>query len=482
MSELIPHDEAPVAGTASRRGILTLAGTLGLTSLVGCSRSSSEPAGATSSSTPSTLALGAQESTLGAAPASPFQLLADPALNFQALFALGGAGVVSEVGEVITAVQQASSADGGVTNQSYFDAMVAMGNATAARADDALAAGHRVTASERYLRAAQYYDQALFFVLGTTEPERERSVYETMAGMWAAAGALSEPAWERVEIPYEDTTLPAWFLSPPGASGRRPTVILNNGSDGQSVDLYAWGAKAANDRGWNAVILEGPGQGEMLFVREVPFRPDWEAVITPVVDHLAERNDVDDEKIALVGWSQGGELVARAAAFEHRLAAVVTDPGSVDIYLAFPEPLREIAKGEESEVNTIWEQDIIPETTPEQQFTLRKRLEIFSAEALRQARSGEVPSDWYGLSRRIEEFQVRDVADKITSPVLVIDYEDEEFYPGQAQELMDLLKAPADMVLLTAEEGAQFHCAPMAPQYRNEVVFDWLDEQVAKGS
>ena len=29
-----------------------------------------------------------------------------------------------------------------------------------------------------------------------------------------------------------------------------------------------------------------------------------------------------------------------------------------------------------------------------------------------------------------------------------------------------------------AAEGADFHCGPMAPQYRNEVVFDWLDERL----
>lgn len=30
----------------------------------------------------------------------------------------------------------------------------------------------------------------------------------------------------------------------------------------------------------------------------------------------------------------------------------------------------------------------------------------------------------------------------------------------------------------TVAEGADFHCAPMAPRYRNEVVFDWLDHHL----
>jgi len=64
-------------------------------------------------------------------------------------------------------------------------------------------------------------------------------------------------------------------------------------------------------------------------------------------------------------------------------------------------------------------------------------------------------------------------------PVLVANYELEQFYPGQATELAGLIGRNARVVDFTAAEGAQYHCAPMAPQYRNGIVFDWLDEQVA---
>jgi hypothetical protein len=33
-------------------------------------------------------------------------------------------------------------------------------------------------------------------------------------------------------------------------------------------------------------------------------------------------------------------------------------------------------------------------------------------------------------------------------------------------------------VEFTAAQGAQDHCAPMAPQTRNQVAFDWLDSSV----
>ena len=40
-------------------------------------------------------------------------------------------------------------------------------------------------------------------------------------------------------------------------------------------------------------------------------RPDWEKVVTPVVDVAVKLPGVDPEKIILAGWSFGGFLVVR---------------------------------------------------------------------------------------------------------------------------------------------------------------------------
>src|SRR5205085_1562784 len=96
--------------------------------------------------------------------------------------------------------------------------------------------------------------------------------------------------------------------------------------------------------------------GSMLFERRVPFRPDWEAVITPVVDFLRARPDVNAAKIGLIGVSFGGVLTPRAVAFEHRLAALCTDPGVVDAIRSWhfpPQLLALVEKGQRQEVNAI---------------------------------------------------------------------------------------------------------------------------------
>lgn len=47
--------------------------------------------------------------------------------------------------------------------------------------------------------------------------------------------------------------------------------------------------------------------------------------------------------------------------------------------------------------------------------------------------------------------------------------------PGRGHALYDLLPCPKTLVTFTAAEGAAEHNAPLAPQRRNQVVFDWLD-------
>jgi hypothetical protein len=84
---------------------------------------------------------------------------------------------------------------------------------------------------------------------------------------------------------------------------------LNNGSDGPVTDMVKYGAAAAVERGWNALTFDGPGQNAALHRQKLYFRPDWEAVITPVVDWLTTRTDVDADAIVLHGVSQAGYWV-----------------------------------------------------------------------------------------------------------------------------------------------------------------------------
>ncbi len=392
----------------------------------------------------------------------------DEALNFQLLFALGGAGYgASEVGEVLATFDRIHAK--GDTYRATYEQFLRLGRQARVRADGERHAGRRASARSSYLRAAMYLDQALFFVLASKTPSRrhEGVVYAEMEAAWARAAALFRPRFEPVRIPWQGGTLPGWFLGP-GGKGARPTVILNNGSDAQNIDMYVYGGAAAIERGWNALILEGPGQGGNLFLRSQVFIPDWQRVITPVVDYLRGRPDVDRRRISLIGQSFGGLLVARAAVHERRLAALVTDTGVTDAFVSWRRSLpsfllKLLDEGRAAEFDRAWDQ--IPGQLPEAgRFEVAKRSEIYGNgggyERISNARR-------FHLSRA--EAKRISMPTAITAPQLETDF------PGQQRKLHDWIGSNSTLLPFTVAEGAEYHCEPMAPQLRNERVFDWLE-------
>jgi hypothetical protein len=387
------------------------------------------------------------------------QFFADAGLNFAVLGTFGGAGYgIAEFGEVATVVGRIQAR--GVTYRAFAEEFIAMADLVGARADEARKAGHRVTARSCSLRAAYYLDQALFYALAFPG-DREPDLYTRMNRYFTQAMELT-PGAVRVTIPYGRSTLPGWLLRPAGPRRRRPTIIFNNGSDAQNVDLLGWGALAAVERGYNALLFEGPGQGSTLFLRKIPFRPDWEKVVTPVVDFLRARRDVDRDRIAIWGWSFGGELVPRALAFEHRLVAGVVDPGVIDYIASWPAAVIATAyDGDKAQVDAGWD-SFLANSSAELAVTLRKRLEIFGT------------TSWYDAVRLMQQYTVKGLVGRIRTPMLVTANAEEQFWPGEGQTLYDELKAPKRLHHFTAVDGSQWHCEPMAPQHRNEVILDWL--------
>jgi dienelactone hydrolase len=392
----------------------------------------------------------------------------EEALNFQMLFALGAAGYgASEAGEVLATFDRIHAK--GDTYRATYEEFLRLGRQTRERADKEYAAGRKVSARSSYLRAAMYIDQALFFVLASKVPTRRQEglVYGEMEAAFAKAAGLFEPRFEPVRIPRDGGTIPGWLLSP-GGKGKRPTVILNNGSDAQNIDMYVYGGAAALERGWNALIIEGPGQGGNLFLRSQVFIPDWQRVITPVVDFLRARSDVDRRRISLIGQSFGGLLVARAAVHERRLAALVTDTGVTDAFWSWekelpPAMLKLLRAGRATEFDQIWD-EIPKELNEAGRFSVAKRSEIYGNGGgyERMSNAGR-----FHLSRA--------EADRITLPTAITAPELEASFTGQQAKLHRWIGSTSTLIPFTVAEGGEYHCEPMAPQLRNERVFDWLE-------
>jgi dienelactone hydrolase len=173
------------------------------------------------------------------------------------------------------------------------------------------------------------------------------------------------------------------------------------------------------------LVLDGPGQQSMLFERGVPFRHDWEHVITPVVDFLLARPGVDPARIVLYGISQGGYWVPRALAFEHRIAAAIADPG---VYNAFepwakavpPELLQLLDSGDKQSFDRFFNEGM-QQATAAQRQNWERRAKPYGLRS---------PFDVFTAARH---YNLADVAEQITTPLLITDPEGEQFWPGQSQ-------------------------------------------------
>jgi dienelactone hydrolase len=457
--------------TMSRRKVLAGMGVgAAAVALASCAGSSS---GAPADPTATTIAETGAAGELGQ---GTFTLFTQTDLNFQTLFALGEVGQIAAAGEVLAVVAEANAASGGASYQSLYDAWIAMGNRLEDAAVAAAKAGNTVTARHTYIRAAKYYAQALYWVLGTSTPDAEKAVYTTMNDAFVAGMKLMPTPTEQVAIPYDKGTLPAWFLRPAGDDRRRPTIIMNNGSDGQNVDMLGQGGLAALDRGFNVVIFEGPGQGSQLFVDNVPFRPDWQNVITPIVDWLSKRSDVATDKIALRGISFGGLLTPQAASVEHRIAALVADPGSMASKNDYPPVIQATAAaGTPDQVNAEWNDVIVQGSTSIEKFNLMKSMEIFSTAAHDAAVKGQLVTDFDTLWKTITQYDVTAAVGDITSPTMVTQYEGDTAFGTQGQQMYDALKVGRkNFVEFTSVDGTQFHCGPANPQVVNEACWDWV--------
>src|ERR1700753_3422072 len=229
----------------------------------------------------------------------------------------------SEFGEVLATVSRITSGD----YDSWYNEFQAIASRLESEAVQQLAKKHRVSARDNFLRATTYYSTSEFFLHGNPDDARIYTAYKKSIECYKQCCALCDPPVLPVEIPYENTTIPGYFHRVDDSGRRRPLFIIHSGFDGSAEELHAEGVRAGIERGYNVLTFDGPGQYGPIHRERLPFRPDWEKVLTPVVDFALKHPEVDANKIALMGISMGGVLAPRAAAFEKRISSLVANDG-----------------------------------------------------------------------------------------------------------------------------------------------------------
>jgi dienelactone hydrolase len=374
-------------------------------------------------------------------------------------------------GEVLTVASRIKPGD----YESWYDAWYTVADRVAKEAADQLARNHRVSARDSFLRATSYYQASEFFLHGNPRDPRISRAYRLSTDCYKQCAKLYDPSIESVEIPYEHTTLPGYFHHADTADRPRPTLIMHTGFDGSAEEMHVSGARAAVERGYNVLAFDGPGQYGPLHREGLVFRPDWEKVVRPVVDFALKQPDVDPKRIALMGISLGGVLAPRAAAFEHRLAALIANDGVYD----FAAPFRKDVPADQWEM---FEKALKSDKAPRIDRMLEAQMKAsptarWSFSHGMWATGAESPR---AFAAKALDYNLKNgVAEKIKCPTLVCDAESDLFFKGEPQALYDHLTCRKTMMHFTAAEGAGAHCEVGASRLALARMFDWLDETLA---
>ena len=386
----------------------------------------------------------------------------DPGFDFAVRCALNGVAYrMAEVGEVIATGAGVAAGD----IDGWFAAWTDRARALRAVAESCERAGRRASAAGVWLRSANYAFAGFWYVLGTSRPERAAAAWEEHRRAFEAAARLWPTPIEPLRVPFEGTALEGYLFTPAAAAGPLPLVVIVNGLDTPVSDALMIGAEDAVARGYAAVTVDGPGQGAALYRQGIAARDDYEVVLSALLDHVIARPGIDGDRVAVIGVSHGGYLGARGVAFEPRVRALVLDPAVsrvVDATLGqFPDAVAAAFRAGDRDAVVA---ALAAAESPDVAFAAAKACEPFGP--------GATPFDAFsGLAR----MDLGTLAGRIGIPVMVCDPEQQEAWSGQAPEVVAALGGPVHVERFSAAEGAGLDCEIMAPQVRNQRVFDWLD-------
>jgi dipeptidyl aminopeptidase/acylaminoacyl peptidase len=159
-------------------------------------------------------------------------------------------------------------------------------------------------------------------------------VREDVAAATSRTQIYTKPGDEPVRIPALGFSLGATLTRPKTAAARMPVAILLGGSgvgdrDGTvaGVATLAQLAGRLADAGILAVRFDKRGYGQSGGRPESATLTDYAEDVRAVVKWVADRKDVDNKRIALVGHSEGAWVGMLAAGREDKVAALVTLAG-----------------------------------------------------------------------------------------------------------------------------------------------------------
>ena len=339
----------------------------------------------------------------------------------------------------------------------WFEEWARMGEKIEARGRDALRAGHKLTAASCFMRATRYYQTGERFI----HPRSQRSmdVYARSVTLFKDAAAMTRrPRIEPVEVPYENTSLPALLVHPDReATGARPApaMIFFDGFDVTKELQYGYGIPDLAARRVGCLIVDGPGNGESVRFRNLPLIAETENYATPVYEYLAARDEFDPTRIGVMALSLGGYYAPRAAALEPRFACCVAWGAQWDYHEIWARRLEELDSGK------VLSLSVPPEHL---QWVLGV-------------------SDRAAALKKLEAFRLDGIVQKMACPFLLLHGAGDQQIPLElAEKLFEAAGSKQKALkIFSRDEGGFHHCQVDNITIGVHYMFDWIADVLNAG-
>ena len=332
--------------------------------------------------------------------------------------------------------------------EAWHDAWAWMADRTLALADREWEKGHRRTAADAYVRSAIYRYETERFI-PPTDPRKTAS-YATLLPHYLKGMSHRVPGFEKVDVPFENGSLPAYWIPPLNPTGNDPVVVFFDGLDACKELTVLWGGLFLRERGIGVLCVDGPGQGEALRLRNIPSRSDYETAGTAAFDFISKRPGVDKKRIGIMAMSMGGYYAPRIAAFEHRYAACFAWGAHFDYHEVWVHRRKVLETGGTISSSAIWQ---LP-------WVLGR-------------------PDMDSAMEKCFEYRLQGVAEKIRMPIMITHGQDDNIVPvAQAHRLYEACGSPKkELKIFTDDDGGSQHCAFENLSMMGNWTADWWMDQ-----
>jgi pimeloyl-ACP methyl ester carboxylesterase len=305
-------------------------------------------------------------------------------------------------------------------------------------------AGDYEGSRREYLQAKTFYAIARFPGEIT---EVKKQVSADCARAYRKANAHLDPPVEVVEFEHQGKTIRSHFRAP-HSDKPVPAVLIMCGADVFKEDR-GWAQDLCIENGMAALVMDAPGTGE----NPIPWAPESVSAWVAALDYLAERPEVDGDRLGAFGISRGGYSVMQlAGTAPDKVKAVVANAGHPFGYVMGDEELEEFVRVRNERSKWRFGAPDDPPSFPP--TSVEKEREDFKRWALSE----------------------QGILDNITMPVFMINGKLDHLAPiGNIYFMLEHGPATGKEARVYADAG---HCAFKYHDHWAPATFEWLAEKL----